>query len=362
MSVPAFAEFDLGPIVSPQVLVPPPRFRLLNAADLRKLPDMQWAVRSVLPTEGLAAIYGASGSGKSFLALDLMASLGEANSWFGHSVRKVHKVVSLVLEGEAGFRRRVMAWEVARGRPFPTSVRFCFGSFNLREGQDVEDLALSIDTFKGCDVLLIDTLNRAMPGSDENSARDASDVVSNLGWLQRALGCLVVVVHHTGKNEAAGMRGHSSMFAAMDAVIEVRRTAGMREWNLAKSKDDIDGTSHAFTLETVEVGQDYMDDPITSCVVRSIDVPIEQGPRPPKGGNQRVVYDALLPLFKASTSYGKAGAPPTRPCIELDQAVEAVKGYLVVEPKRQAERARLAIQGLAGSGVLGQFEGWLWLR
>lgn len=357
----SLAEFDLAAFAEAEPAAPA-RYELLSAADLHALPELQWAVRSVLPSEGLAAIYGASGSGKSFLALDLMASLGEAFSWFGHGVPRVHKVIGLVLEGEGGFRRRVIAWEAARGRDFTKRVRFTFDAFNLLEGGDLSELATAIKINGGCDVLFIDTLNRAMPGADENSARDASALVANLGWLQRVLGCLVVVVHHTGKNEAAGMRGHSSLFAAMDAVIEVKRTPGAREWSLTKSKDDTDGISHPFTLESVEIGRDVMGDPITSCVVRSIDAPIDRSPRPPKGGNQRVVYDALLPLFKASTSYGKAGAPPTRPCIELNQAVEAVKGHLVVEPKRQAERARLAIQGLTGSGILGQFEGWLWMR
>lgn len=339
----------------------PPRYKLLSAGDLRALPDMQWAVRSVLPAEGLAAIYGASASGKSFLALDLMAALGEACTWFGHGVMKPHHVVALVLEGEAGFRRRVLAWERSRGRNFTDRVRFTFGAFNLLEGGDLSDLATSIAANGGCDALFIDTLNRAMPGADENSARDASTLVSSLGWLQRALGCLVVVVHHTGKNELAGMRGHSSMFAAMDAVIEVKRTPGMREWAVAKSKDDVDGTTHPFTLETVELGRDFMDEPITSCVVRSIDTPVDRSPRPPSGGNQRIIYMALGELFREGGAYGKPGAPPTRPCLQLEQAIDATKGRLAVEPKRQAERARLAINNMVATGVLGCSEGWIWL-
>jgi len=340
----------------------PTRFKLLSAGDLRTMPDMQWSVRSVLPAEGLATIYGASASGKSFLALDLMASLGEARTWFGHGVMKPHHVVALVLEGEAGFRRRVLAWEKARGRNFPDRVRFTFAAFNLLEGGDLSDLATSIGANGGCDALFIDTLNRAMPGADENSARDASTLVSHLGWLQRALACLVVVVHHTGKNELAGMRGHSSMFAAMDAVIEVKRTPGMREWAVAKSKDDIDGTTHPFTLEQVVLGEDFMGDDITSCVVRSIDAPIDSRPRPPTSRNQRIVYDALLPLFKEPHGFGKAGAPPHRPCLELEKVLDQVKGRIAAEPKRQTARAREAIAGMQAAGILGFNEGWLWLN
>lgn len=340
---------------------PPPRFQLMSANDLRAMPEMEWAVRSVFPAVGISTIYGPSGSGKSFIALEAVACLAEARSFFGHGVVRPHRVVVLVLEGEAGFRRRVLAMEAARGRPFPKSVRFVFDAFNLLEGGDLAELATAIQLNGGADVLVIDTLNRAMPGADENSARDASTLVANLGWLQRAIDGLVIAIHHSGKDETRGMRGHSSLHAAMDAVISVSRTPGMREWSIAKSKDDIDGGAHPFTLEVVEIGRDFMDDPITSCVVRSIDTPVERAPRPPKGKNQQIVFNALGPLFRASTSYGKPGAPPTRPCIEIEPAILQIKGRLAAPPDRQAERAREAIAGMVANGVLGLNEGWLWL-
>ena len=355
---------EIGPIEQdvPAHGARPPRYRLSTANDLRTLPDLQWAVRSILPAKGLATIYGASASGKSFLALDLMASLGEASSWFGHGVAKPLHVASLVLEGEAGFRRRVAAWERAHSRPFTERVKFTYEAFNLFDGGDLSALAESIRAKGGCDALFIDTLNRAMPGADENSARDASTALANLGWLQQALGCLIVVVHHTGKNALAGMRGHSSLFAAMDAVIEVKRTAGARSWSVAKSKDDIDGASHSFALETVELGHDFMDKPITSCVIRSLDRSVDQAPRPPKSKNQRIIYDALQPLFEQSAVFGKGNAPITKPCLLLEDVIPKVKDRLAVEPKRMGERARECIGGMVAAGVLGLEEGWIWRK
>lgn len=360
-----FAELDeseFGFMVPPKGVSKPPRFIVRSAAEVSAMPATQWAIRHVLPVVGLATIYGPSGSGKSFLAFDMTAIMGEAGSFFGHGVPSQLRVVILCLEAAGGVPQRVKAWEVARGRPFPKNVSFVFDAFSIMDGGDVSDLVAAIEACGGADVLLIDTLNQCMAGADENAARDAGQVIANLGFIQRALDCLVIAVHHSGKDESRGMRGHSSLHAAMDAVIAVSRNSVSREWTLAKSKDGQDGQDHPFTLEVVEVGTDFMGDPITSCVVRSIDAPTERAPQPPKGGNQRVVYDALLPLFKASTAFGKAGAPPTRPCLALDQAVEAVKGHLVVDQKRQAERARLAIQGMTGAGILGHSEGWIWMR
>lgn len=55
--------------------IPPQRFRLLTPADLASLPPVKWLVRGVLPTEGIGAVFGPSGSGKSFLVLDLLATV-----------------------------------------------------------------------------------------------------------------------------------------------------------------------------------------------------------------------------------------------------------------------------------------------
>jgi hypothetical protein len=54
--------------------------------------------------------------------------------------------------------------------------------------------------------------------------------------LQSLTGGLVVLVHHTGKDATKGLRGHSSLFAAMDAAVEVSRDGDRREWKVAKAR------------------------------------------------------------------------------------------------------------------------------
>lgn len=340
----------------------PPRFHLLSADQLLTRPPMQWAIHSVLPAQGCAAVYGPSGSGKSFLVVDLVAALAEGNPWFGHRIRLPRRVVMIVLEGEAGMRNRIEAWTIEHGRSFPPAVSFVPQPFRLNDRADVLAMAAAIDAAGGADVVVVDTLNRAAPGTDENSSKDMGVVLDHCKELQGMFGGLLVLVHHSGKDQAKGMRGHSSLHAALDAAIEVARADDRREWVVAKSKDGHDGQAHGFRLEVVELGEDEDGEAITSCVVHPDDAPAVHRPRPPKGGNQRIVYDALGPLFRESQHFGKGGAPAMRPCIELEEAIAQVKDRLAVEPKRQAERTRLAITGLVSSGVLGCREGWLWLN
>jgi putative DNA primase/helicase len=336
-----------------------PRYKLLGSTDLAALPAQASRIRGVLPAEGLAGLYGPSGSGKSFLGLDMGAAIAESRrTWFDCRVDPA-PVVYVALEGEVGIRKRVQAWETHHARPLPEQMHLVLQPFKVTEPQDVIDLAAVIPPGA---VLFVDTLNRAAPTADENSSRDMGEILEGAKRLQSLTGGLVVFVHHTGKDATKGLRGHSSLFAALDAAVEVTRDGDRRRWSVAKSKDAEDGTARAFKLAVVELGTDELGDPITSCVVAS-DSSAEaiKQVRLPQGGNQRIALDVLRPQFRTG-QLGRPGAPPLRPCIELQQAVILVAGHLTVEADRRAERARTAITGLVSRGVLGCSEGWLWLQ
>ena len=346
----------------------PPRspFKLLSAEDLHAMPPQRWGVHPIFPEQGLASIFGQSGTAKSFLSLDLAAACGEGAPWFGHRT-KATRVVYVALEGQAGISQRVKAWEASAGRDFPEGVTFVFDVFKLTERDHVLGLAALIDSVGGAGLIVIDTFNRATPSVDENSSQDMGLAIEAATELQTLTRSLVLLVHHTGKDATKGMRGHSSLHAAMDAAIEVSRTGDRREWKVFKSKDGQDGEAHPFRLRVVNLGQDEHGDEISSCVVDSAGEALDDDAaapmvRLPKGGNQRIVYDALGPLFRESTARGRAGAPPVRPCLTLDEAIAGTRERLAVEPKRRNERARQAITGLIAAGVLGSNEGWLWLK
>jgi len=170
------------------------------------------------------------------------------------------------------------------------------------------------------------------------------------------------VVHHTGKDATRGLRGHSSLFAALDAAVEVTREGDRREWKVAKAKDGQDGAEHPFRLAVLDLGEDDEGEAVTSCVIAPDELPQDKTRcRLPKGGNQKVVFDALGELLRKSATFGCAGSPPVRPCVQLESAVAAIAPRLTCEPKRQKERVRAALTGLNASGVVTCREGWLWL-
>ena len=341
---------------------PAPRYKLLGADELRNLPPLAWRVRGVLPAVGLAALYGPSASGKSFLAFDMAASIAEGQHWFDCRVEAA-PVVYAALEGEAGFKLRAQAWETSRGRALPDGLRMMLQPFKLTDGQDVLDLAAVVPAGA---VVVLDTLNRAAPTADENRSRDRGEILGPAKTLQTLTGGLVVLVHHTGKNAAAGLRGHSSLFAAMDAAIEVSREGDRREWKVAKSKDGQDGTAHQFKLQVEALGTEPTGEAITSCVVvRDTAVEDVRAVKLPQGGNQRVILDALRELLQKAGPFNTLGAPascpPGRPAVELEVVLPRLAERLTVAPDRKTERARDGITGLVSRGVVGCDKGWIWL-
>lgn len=336
---------------------PEARYKLLGSADLAALPALVWRIRGVLPAVGVAALFGPSASGKSFLAFDMAAAIAEARRWFECRVEAA-PVVYAALEGEAGFKLRAQAWEAHQGRKLPEWLHMVLQPFKLTEPQDVQDMAAVLPAGA---VLFLDTLNRAAPTADENSSRDMGEILQAAKQLQGMTGGLVVLVHHTGKDATKGLRGHSSLFAAMDAAVEVSRDGDRREWRVAKAKDGNDGDAHPFKLQVETLAIDEHGDPVTSCVVVADHAARDvRSVKLPQGGNQKIVLTALRGIFRKDAQTGKPGAPPLAACLELEAAVTAAASALLVTPDRKAERARDAITGLVARGVLGCAEGWIW--
>ena len=279
------------------------RYRLLSSLDLAMLPPLQWRVRGIFPATGLAAIYGPSMSGKSFLAFDMAAAIAGGEPWFNARVTQC-PVVYVCLEGEAGYKLRAQAWEMRRGQCLPESLRFVLQPFALTNGADLVELAAAIaDELEPGGVVIIDTLNRAAPGIDENSSKDMGTIIEASKRLQERLQGLVVLVAHTGKDTSKGLRGHSSLIAALDAAIEVRRDGDIRAWEAAKVKDGRDGASHAFHLELVPMGFDDVGDELTSCVIAEGDAPAIGGPRRPRLGPNELL--GLRSFNVAASAAGK---------------------------------------------------------
>lgn len=363
------------PNMQPQLVsesLPPPqnppmasKFKLLGLDELCQLPLNEWLIKGILPKKGLASIYGPSGSGKTFLAIDLLMAIATKQDWFNFKVKNA-PVVYVGLEGKAGITRRIEAWATKNQLPAPSNFKVVLDNFDLMNIFEVEELAREINqSGMSQGVIVIDTLNQASPSADENSSKDMGLIINHLKVLQEHTESLVLIIHHTGKNTSAGLRGHSSLKAALDTNIEV--TAGdSRSWVIEKNKDGPDGQSFSFKLESVHLGIDTDGEPITSCVVERNTNHIFQKAEP-TGKDQKPAFKLIKQALSSSANLNKCNSGAQTQCIKVEDAISIVAGSLsTVAKNKRNNRARSIVASLTQGGFLNTSiesdEGWLWLN
>src|SRR5262249_48108600 len=131
--------------------------------------------------------------------------------------------------------------------------------------------AIQAQSSKAPTLVVIDTLNRALVGS-ENKPEDMSRFIRAADAIRTAFGSTVIVVHHCGV-DGSRPRGHTSLAGADDAQIAVSRDGGgMIKVEVEHFKDGVPCPPFGCRLEGVEIGACADGDASTSCVVVPVDL------------------------------------------------------------------------------------------
>jgi len=292
---------DLQPITD----IPPEpiktRFPVIPAAEFAVRSSWGYVIKGVLPKAALAVLFGESGSGKSFVMLDMALAIARGEAWRGHRTTS-GRVVYLVAEGANGFRNRLIAWSIKTGIDLSTlPLDIIDATPNLLLKDDALDICKSIlASGPRPSVVIVDTFAQVLAGANENASEDMGKALSHCKGMHKALGSLILLVHHSGKDSSKGARGWSGLRAAADAELEVIRSPLGRTLRTTKQKDGADFKEWGFDLEVVPLGEDQDGDVITSCVVVQADVPLKNMRK--VGKNEQIILNALAEISLAQTA------------------------------------------------------------
>lgn len=221
----------------------------------QNLRPSEWTIRKVLPTECTGLVYGAWGTCKTFVLIDMAGCIANGIDWHGKKTQ-AGTVFYLAGEGHGGFARRMAAWEAGNGA---SMARVAFRTMpEVRKPDELAAVADEIERLaseRGTPRLIVlDTLFTALDGGDENSGRDMGEVFRAMRDLRDRFRCAVIAVHHTG-HDGDRARGHSSMPAGVDVQFFLKRKKGPGDstaLELANPKQK-DGKEHAPLFLTTEL-------------------------------------------------------------------------------------------------------------
>jgi hypothetical protein len=363
-----------------------PRFVPVAIDDVTMTAEPAWLIDGLLPARGLACIVGPPKSGKSFLTSDMLCAVARGMPYAGRETL-AGPVIYLTGEGVSGFKRRLVAMRrnlgiEGQGVPF-------FMIENVPDlGSETTDLAqmlADLDAFSSARefdrprAIVLDTLARCMGEADENSARDMGRFVNRCTAIERHFGCVVVVVHHVGKDPSRGGRGSNSLNGAADVTMLVEKTDAYSKVRIEEMKDGREGQEWRFRLVSYDLGATSEEGGATlpqpaensTCVVEILSEPSQAQPsatktaKPPTG----VAGDLLKIIRRAIeemgvTNAGSAAVPNNVRAVSRAN----VKNYCTTmawqdaaEPNAFRAMMSKTLSQLRDKGLIDFDREWVWL-
>lgn len=308
---------------------------LVFANEVEAVLEVNDFIEDLLCDHEFSVVYGESNCGKTFFMLDVAMHVALGRTWRTKQVEQ-GGVVYLALEGGHGTKNRIAAfikhYNIDDNIPLaviPTNLNFMDieGDF----ASLIEAIEEAGDKLGRVRMIVIDTLARAIAGGDENSNVDMGMLVRHADLLRERTGAHICFVHHSGKDQAKGARGHSSLRAAVDTEIEISREEGslVSKISVAKQREMAALDDMYFELKRVVLGENRRFVEVSSCVV----VDTQQEASKSKdvlNAHEKFVFDAIMnALIDYAAPYSPKGTNVTVQAVDYFQLASTLEnmGY-----------------------------------
>lgn len=239
---------------------------------LERSQPRNWLIRRIIPGNAAGVMYGAPGTGKTFIAIDIAASVASGTLFNGNKTNS-GPVVYVAGEGHSAISDRFNAWFTARCiKNGKENIHVSGTSVSFVDQAQFAALIAEIDVLPSPPKLIvIDTLFRATAGADVNDAQAMGGFWANVDLVKSRYGCTVLVVHHTGRLEQGRSFGSIVLLANADYEISISSDDHRHAIENTKQKDGEPFKLMYFELKKVHLGHYvYPDDGeieiVTSCV------------------------------------------------------------------------------------------------
>ena len=305
------------------------RYRFADRSAIDAIPDPAWLIPDLLTQGAHALLVAPRGSFKSFLAIDIAASVavgsgaGQGRAW--PDVVQRGPVLYALGEGRSGMKKRLGAWEKRHneGRHVPDLILVDPVPLVMAGEEDWQGfIDEALRWHNEYALVILDTASRAMQGLNDNASQDASRLTQLVQMLQAQLGAAVLILAHAPHGDAGRMKGSVAFEGDADMVLTLHREGKNRSFTgtMTKQKEASEWEKpRTFMMEV-------LDDTLV-CVVGG-----DTGAASPDGNGAKVSRDTKPP------------PSPFKPVAEIASGTvdKAVQRALEANPSRAWSTGDLA--------------------
>lgn len=193
--------------------------------DLDELEDPEPIIEGFLHRDTLVRTFGPPKTLKSFVTLDMAASVSLGIEWQGYATVQTN-VLYVVAEGARGVKKRRAAWNEHHGTEM--KVIFFPKAVQIGDQQQMYDL-IAFCLARDIGYVIFDTQARCTVGVDENDNTEMGQIVAALDILKQQTGACVHLVHHAVGSDPKKARGATAWDGAVDAEFYTKRNDKERD-------------------------------------------------------------------------------------------------------------------------------------
>ena len=336
-------------------------FPTMGINDLMGLKSQTYLIENLIPEGGLSVIYGQPASFKSFVAIDMCLSISSSIDWQGYDTG-AGKTLFIAAEGVGGLKKRIQAW-LAKHKDITKTPDFHVLATTV-DFLDPEQLDKLINTIhnigKDFKLIVIDTIARTLSnsGSDENSASDMGMFLSACDTVREQTKSAILAIHHSGKNEASGLRGSSALLGGVDTSINCSHS-GTVNLSVQKQKDTEQLEMISLEIEKRHLFAD------TSVTLQKVDFESSNKPTydPALGANQKLVYDIIKNSLEENGEVKWINSDVgEQTFLTLNHiSFKCFAQFPDKEDRRKKQKLDRALLGLQNKNVVGVWNEKIWL-
>jgi hypothetical protein len=176
-------------------------------------------IETIIPSgPAVGFLTGKSSTGKSFVEVNMAASIARGRPWCGFQTEKANTLI-ISGEGSAKLSKRVLGHELRYGKGDLAGVRFHADQWNMA---DPADCRKAIAYIKKYDIKLtfLDTLGQMLKGSDSKD-EDVKPYLRGMDYVAKETGAVVIAVHHPPKAGTSKSKGSADLRNAVDFQIDL---------------------------------------------------------------------------------------------------------------------------------------------